>query len=309
MNSHYNSDFQIDVSIIIVNYNTLELTDKCIKSIIKYTNNLKYEIILVDNASTDGSVEYFKSIKEITCILAPKNLGFGQANNLGVNKAKGEFVFFLNSDTLLKENSIKKMIDFFRSNEKKLKIGALGCILIDAEGKINGFGNEFPTCKKEIEFYKSKLPILKYFTQNKFINNYSNKHVFFEIDYVIGADLMMKRNIFEKLKGFDKDYFMYYEESDLQKRMRKLNLKALIYTDTKIIHLEDGTGKTIKTYSNQKRKIIHTSKNIYLKKNDAANFKNYVLWDRLFLFLNRFNRNYTKKENKEYICELKKTHK
>lgn len=300
----------MDCSIIIVNYNTREITEDCVVSIQKYTQEIKYEIILIDNASTDGSGKYFSQLQGITFIQASENLGFGRANNIAASKAKGEFLFFLNSDTLLTENSLKKMVDFFRDNEEKLNIGALGVVLTDLEGNYNGSGSQFPTCKKEIQLIKTSLPKIGKFFKSISLPIKIENVSYFKIDYVIGADLMMKNTVFKKLTGFAPEFFMYYEESDLQKRMTdELQLYSYIYTGTKIIHLEDGTGKQLKQYSNRKRTILHKSKNIYLKKHDAENFSGYKLADSFFLFLNRFNAKYTSKENSEYISEIKKTHK
>lgn len=297
------------VSIIIVNYNTKEITENCINSIISQTKEIKYEIILVDNGSTDGSKEYFEKRNDIKYIYSNENLGFGRANNLGAKEAKGEFLFLLNSDTILIENALQKLYVFFNENEKKRNIGALGCLLVDEKLNVNGYGDEFPSCKNEINKYMSSIPIINLFWKKK-----NNKELlsliddFFEIDYVIGADILMRREVFNKLNGFDENFFMYYEESDLQKRMNLLNLKSYIYNKTKIIHLEDASGKALKQYTNKKRIIVHKSKNLYLKKNDAENFSIYKIYDNLFLLLNRFNKKYTQQEYKEYFTEIKKTH-
>ncbi|MGN7990533.1 glycosyltransferase family 2 protein [Pedobacter sp. 22226] len=300
----------MDVSIIIVNYNTKFLTRSCIDSLINNTSDIKYEIILVDNASTDGSKEEFSEMSDITFIPCKENLGFGRANNLGSESASGEFLFFLNSDTLLTENSIKKLFDFFVENERTLQIGSLGCVLIDKKGNFNGDGSEFPTCKSEILNYKYRTPILKFFKKNKdYIKSsmvYSAE--FYPIGYVIGADLMMRKTVFDKLHGFDPRFFMYYEESDLQFRMKKMGFESYIYTGTKIIHLEDGSGKQIKKYNNRKRIIVHTSKNIYLKKNDPDNFPKFKLWDQFYLYLSRLNPNYTLQEKRDFEIAVKKTY-
>lgn len=299
----------MQVSIIIVNYNTKKITNDCIDSIISQTKDIEYEIILIDNASTDGSKEYFEKRNDIKYIYSNENLGFGRANNLGAKEAKGDFLFLLNSDTLLIENSIKKLYYFFCQNELGLKIGALGCVLIDKNLKINGFGDEFPSCTKEISNYLSLIPILKFFSKRnirKELELLANDY--FEIDYVIGADILMRKEVFNNLNGFDEDFFMYYEESDLQKRMNLLNLKSFIYTKTNIIHLEDASGKAIEHYSNMKRIIVHKSKNLYLKKNDLENFNKYKICDNFFLWLNKFNKKYTQQEYREYLKEIKKTH-
>ena len=300
----------MQVSIIVVNYNTKDITENCIASIITQTKDVEYEIILVDNASTDGSKEYFEKRNGIHYIYSNENLGFGRANNLGAKSASGEFLFLLNSDTLLIENSIQKIYDFYSKNEKELKIGALGCLLVDENLVVNGYGDRFPSCKEEISNYLSRVPLLNFFYKKNAKNKtdyLSNEY--FEIDYVIGADIFIRKEKFTEIKGFDEDFFMYYEESDLQKRIKSiLNLKNYVYTKTRIIHLEDASGKNIKKYTNKKRIIVHKSKNLYLKKNDYKNFRKYKMYDNLFLWLSRFNKKYTSQEYVEYKNEIKKTH-
>lgn len=289
------------VSVIIVNYNTKDLVVDCLSSIYKYTNNFDYEIIVVDNASVDGSQEVIKKwFPNVILIESNVNLGFGRGNNLGAERAQGDYLFFLNSDTLLVENSIKKMYDFFVENGDYMKIGSLGCLLIDKDRNINGMGNELPTCASEIQQHLQRLPILKFFFP-RIIKEYQLNNVFFEIGYVIGADLMMLKSTFDSLGGFSPEFFMYYEESDLQARMKGLGLISGIYTHTKIVHLEEQSGARIKKYNNKKRIITHVSRNLYLKRNDFCNYTKYRRIDSLFLKLNIFNRKFTALENKEYI--------
>lgn len=298
----------IKVSIIIVTYNTFQITKDCIDSIFENTSNLNFEIILVDNASTDGSRDFFSTHKNIKYKYLDENLGFGKANNIGAADASGEYVFFLNSDTILFENSIHKMIVFFEVNETALKIGALGCVLIDENLKPNGSGSHFPTCKSTIIEYLYQIPPLRIFVKKPEDKPYPFEKSFFKIDYIIGADLLIRKTTFEKLEGFYKEYFMYFEETDLQHQMNnKLGLSSYIYTGTKIIHLAERSGAFIKNYSNRKRIISRYSKNIYLKRNDGKNFSSFSFFENFFLFLSKFNFNYTKEENKQFIFEIKKT--
>ena len=116
-----------DVSIIIVNYNTLHVLQPCIDSIVENTRDINYEIIVVDNGSIDGSVEALTNDQRITFIPTGENLGFGRANNRGLERAIGRYIFFLNSDTLLKNNAIKMLFDF--AGQYPSQLGALGCIL------------------------------------------------------------------------------------------------------------------------------------------------------------------------------------
>ena len=120
----------MDVSIIIVNYNTLGLTSDCIESIVDKTSDLEYEIILVDNASTDSSKAVFPQDPRVRYIYSDRNLGFGRANNLGIREATGRYLFFLNSDTILLNNAVKYFFDFCEKNPEH-KIGALGAVLKD----------------------------------------------------------------------------------------------------------------------------------------------------------------------------------
>ena len=134
----------MDVSIIIVNYNTKNLTLQCIDSIYEKTIGVSFEIIIVDNNSTDGSQELLSQDNRIVFVEAGENLGFGKANNLGVEKSNGKFIFFLNSDTILVNNAIKCFYDY-SINHQQLKLGAIGCLLENRDGeKVHSYGF-FPT--------------------------------------------------------------------------------------------------------------------------------------------------------------------
>lgn len=234
------------VSIIIVNYNTLELTKNTINSVIEKTKNLKYEIILVDNASVDGSVEFFeKEYKnKIIFIKNNENLGFGKANNKGIEIARGKYVFLLNPDTLLINNAIKILFDFMENNEN---CGVCGGNLYDLDMRpMSSFDKKMITYKslyikdiiKEIKFRISKKikRIVKY---DNF--NYSDKPC--EVKIIIGADMMIRKKVLEKIGFFDEDFFMYHEESELCFRVLKNNFKIYSVPKAKIIHLEGQSSK------------------------------------------------------------------
>lgn len=299
----------VDVSIIIVNYNTKQLLEDCVKSIYEKTFDVNFEIIIVDNNSNDGSQEFIRNNLPKTVLIESEfNLGFGLANNLGAKSAKGEFLFFLNSDTVLLENSIKILIEFFKIKEKKLNIGVLGAMLVDKKHTINGFGSHFPTCSEENIINLRKIPFIKWFVSIPQKESYNFENGYFEVDYVIGADMLLRKELFDEMNGFSKDFFMYYEESDLQKRMDNLGFKRYITTKTKIIHLEDGSGKVIQKYSNRKRTIVHKSRNIYLRRNDEENFSRFAPIDFIILILNFLNFKYSFKENFSYFREILKTY-
>lgn len=226
----------MDVSIIIVNYNTRDLTLNCIDSIVDKTTGIEFEIILVDNASTDGSYELFTQDGRIKYIYSQENFGFGKANNLGIKESQGKYLFFLNSDTILLNNAVKYFFDFCENSNEK--IGALGAILIDQnQNNIHSYGR-FITPAYEIWDVICKY--LRFLKKRKFINPPSVTQTT-AVDYITGADLFVPRSVYDELGGFDPAFFMYCEEVDWQFRMAKASYKRLIIVDPRIIHLEGGS--------------------------------------------------------------------
>ena len=290
------------VSIIIVTYNTKDLTHDCIKSVQKYTSELDYEIILVDNASSDGSKDHFAQRTDITYIYSPENLGFGKANNLGAEKATGEYIFFLNSDTLLKENSLKKLYDFFTENENQLKIGVLGCTLIDEKGEPNGSGNYFPTVSSIVTEKFGSLPLIRNFLKYKEVEIPVNKEDYYQIDYVLGADMFLRKDLFYKVDLFNPEYFMYYEEAEIQRKITELGYKNYIMKNVNIVHLvaKSSSNQSAKE-SHFKRLIVNKSRIVYLRNNKKLH--SFFIFEYLFILLNFFNFNYAFKENIDY-CKV-----
>lgn len=234
----------VDVSVIIVNYNTKDLTKRCIDSIMHHTIGIIYEIIVVDNASRDNSVNDIKeNFPNVLVIESKDNIGFGRANNLGVKSAKGKYLFFLNSDCIIIENAIKKMFDYFElNNNEENRIGAIGCTLLDDEYNLNTSYQRFPT--PVIQIKRRIINIVNKILGTNFTSNPKPNYDLkgnFEVDFITGADLFIPKEIFISLGGFDPIFFLYFEETDLQKRMSNISLKRIILKDTNIIHLEGGS--------------------------------------------------------------------
>lgn len=291
--------YKLDVSIIIVNYNTITLLDNCLNSILAHTDGLLYEIIVIDNASIDGSPEMIRiKFPNVKLLASETNLGFGKANNLGVRNAIGEYLFFLNSDTILIENSIKILHDFCIKNALKLNIGVLGCVLVDDAITKSNSGGVFPTPLNDIWLYF--VHFYKRVTRQTFLKRYDFAEPYQCIDMISGADMFMKKINFDEVCGFDEGFFLYYEETDLQKRLEYLGYKNYIISETKIIHLEGGSITSEKP-SNFKRIVIQQSRNRYFKKHHLFGYFIYLLFETIINFLRVFNRNYTFKENKEFI--------
>lgn len=233
----------IELSIIIISYNTKDLLENAIKSIFNNTKNVKYEIIVVDNNSSDGSINMIKNkYSSIKLIANKQNLGFGKACNQAAEIARGEYLFLFNSDCVLIENSLFELLNFIKNNKKAKVVGGK---LIDGEfDAVHSYG----LIPNYIELILMVIPGLgKYLMpkQNREINaGETFKETPFVVPMVIGADLLISKNDFINHNGFDERFFMYFEEMDLQKRL--LNNKgsqAYIIPDVIIKHYERGSSQ------------------------------------------------------------------
>ena len=246
----------LDVSIIIVNYNTKELIFNCLESIFSHTNGITFEVIVSDNGSSDGSIEMLKKdFPKVILIENGKNLGFGSANNKALEIAKGKYVFYLNSDTILLNNAVKIFFDYFESHAE-LNIGGLGCNLQDKNGNITysagPVSGEFSSANELlknlwnlligcfkicIRHYIFKKPLRTVEKKNEKVGYISGK-----VGHISGADLFVKNNSFAR---FDENYFMYYEETDLELQMTRKGFEFYLIEAPEIIHLEGGSDKKV----------------------------------------------------------------
>lgn len=255
-----------DVSVIIVNYNTKSILRECLKSVIEKTSDIDYEIIVVDNASSDGSIDMLRQeFPDALAIEAGDNLGFGRANNLGMSKASGKYLFLLNSDTILLNNTIRIFYDRAEQLAKEgYKIGTLGAILLNnARQTCHSYGS-FITPASE---FKDLISKYLRFLKNKTNTNPQRIEDVLEVDYITGADMFLPAEVFRKTGGFDPDFFMYCEEVDWQKRMEEAGYMRLVIDGPEIVHLEGGseTGDS-HLWSPSRLTNIYTSRKIYRKK-------------------------------------------
>lgn len=222
----------MNVSIVIVNYNTSDLLDKCIASVMEKTNDIVYEIIVVDNASSDNSVLMMKKKYSTVKLIESKlNLGFGKGNNLGASFASGKYLFLLNTDTILINNAIKVLFDFMEM-EVNQNVGACGGNLFNLDLTPNfSYSLNFPSLKN-IFSYRSGLSFL----QNN--ENFNTSDEIKDVAIIIGADFFVRRKIFNEIGGFDPSYFMYVEDGDLCYRICQQNYKIVSVPQAKIIHLQ-----------------------------------------------------------------------
>lgn len=254
----------MDVSIIIVNYNTYDLTLDCINSIKEKTNNIKYEIIVVDNNSPNRIIENLK-LENVRLVLNSKNGGFGYANNIGNKYAKGKYLFFLNSDTILMNNAIFELFEFM---EKKSNVGICGGNLYTLEHKPTiSFERFKPSLINTVDNYLGDFLKKMFFKENLFFLNKSNPE---RINgYISGANFFIRKNIFDSLKGFDEDFFMYYEEVELSYRVNKLGFDTYVVPTSRIIHLEGGSQNK---GNSLKRKWMEESEKLYYLKTNTLGY-------------------------------------
>lgn len=267
----------MNLSIIVINYNTKDLTLSCLDSIYKQypkeLENGEFEVILIDNASPDGSgkelLNQLKDRKEITFIESKENLGFGRGNNKAAEEAKGEFLLFLNSDTEISDKGLISMVEFLSKNEK---VGVLGARLENIDGT-----NQ----RSAVKFYSLPNLFLMLLGLERLGFLRKSPANISKVDWVSGASLMIRRNLFEKLNGFDKNLFMYIEDMELCFRVQKANYDVFFYPNIKIVHKERGSSNKAFAVLNIYKGIkyfykIHKSKGQY-------NFASFLLKTKAFL--------------------------
>lgn len=273
-----------DVSIIIVNYNTYGLVLQCIESVIKNTSCILYEIIVVDNNSPNREIEDLNKVfPQVKLILNNDNSGFGIANNIGNKVANGKFIFLLNSDTIVIDNSIYELYKFMLENPY---VGACGGNLYDEKFKpATSFTRFMPSILSDIDYFFYN--IYSKFLYGKDLNYCYGESPILIRGNISGADLMISKHVFDELGGFDESFFMYYEETDLLFRIRAINYKTYIVPSSKIIHLEGASEalKSIKldwTYESKEKYFIKNKSKISLK---ISNFIFYLtVLQRLLIF-------------------------
>lgn len=258
----------MDVSIIMINYNTYQLASEAIESIFEQTKNLQFEIILLDNASPDDSGKLLeqKFGSKITFIQLDDNLGTSKAFNVGVSNSSGKYVLWLNTDILLKENFIYSIFSFM---EKNPDCGICGGNILDFNGKpTHSFRRKLPSLKTVKQGYSVTRKIINAIFKKLLSEEYNYTHVPLEVGYITGADMMVRRSVFDEIGGFDEDIFMYAEESEFTFRMKKnTRYKAIVVPYAHIFHLEGASFHSNKNICNEKRfQAVINGNYIYFKK-------------------------------------------
>lgn len=230
----------MDVSIIIINFNSASFTTNCIDSINKFTTDLSFEIIVVDNNSKPEDLtileQYIKD-KPITLVKSKTNLGFGGGNDLGYQFAKGNHYAFVNNDAELTENSLLKL---FQYSNQHSDVGVLGLHQVDAEGKPFKYSyRQFINLSYHL--FNHKKPKAYYSAKTK-----SDLTTPFEVDLVSGAFMFFKKNAYETCGGFDPNIFLFYEEMDICLRLKQKGYKTVFFPESTFIHYQGKSSANVK---------------------------------------------------------------
>ncbi|MCJ7793291.1 MAG: glycosyltransferase family 2 protein [Candidatus Marinimicrobia bacterium] len=240
---------KINLSVIILNYNTHVFLQACLRSLAKsQKEKITLETIVVDNASTDGSGEMVKeNFPEVKLIMNKKNIGFAAANNQAVKKAKGQYLLFLNPDTLVQPETLKTMVKYMKKNPKT---GAATCRVELTNGQLDyACHRGFPTPWNAFTYFSG---LAKLFPKSKLFSGYTLSHLSLQkthpIDSACGAFLMVRREAGEESHWWDEDYFWYGEDLDFCYRLKEKGWRIDYVPQTKIIHYK-GAASGIKKHS------------------------------------------------------------
>lgn len=244
----------MQLSVIILNYNVRYFLEQCILSVQKALTNIEAEIIIIDNNSSDDSCRMIKNLfPNVKLIENKENYGFPKGNNIGVAQTKGEYICILNPDTVVAEDTFSKLLKFVTSSAVEmpsLNLGIIGCKLIDGTGNFlpeskRGIPTPWVAFTKICSLYKISNLFGKYYAQH-LTENQSGK-----VEILVGAFMIMKRDLYNEIGGFDENCFMYSDDIDLSYMALKKGKSNYYYHETTVIHYKGES--TVRDYNYMKR--------------------------------------------------------
>lgn len=259
----------LQLSVIIVNYNVREFLDHALTSLRKAMKGIRGEIIVVDNASDDGSVEMVrKRYPNVELIASDLNLGFAKANNVALKRARGKYLLLINPDTVVQEDTLRVMIGFF---EEHSEVGLAGCKILNPDGTFQlACRRSFPT--PWVAFTKI-FGLSALFPQSRFFGRYNltylNPNQTYEVDAVSGSFMVLRRDVYEHVGGLDEDFFMYGEDLDWCYRIQRAGWKIYYVPATQIIHYK---GESTKRSSIDEIKMFYEAMDLFVRKHLSHSF-------------------------------------
>ncbi len=271
------------LSVIIVNFNVKYFLEQCLCSVIKAIKNIEGEIIVIDNNSTDGSRDFFlNKFSEVNFIWNHENEGFAKANNKALKEASGDYILFLNPDTIVPEDCFEKCITFIQSKNDSI---ALGSKMIDGTGRfLKESKRAFPsplTSLYKLSGLSGLFPRSKIFS--KYHLGYLDKNATHEVDVLAGAFMMMPKKITESVGSFDESFFMYGEDIDLSYRIQKAGFRNYYFAENTIIHFK---GESTKKGSLNYVRMFYKAMSVFVQKHyggTKAGLFNFLIQSAIYL--------------------------
>jgi GT2 family glycosyltransferase len=253
----------MQLSIIIVNYNVRHFLEQCLASVRLATQGLQAEVLVADNASTDGSLAYLQPrFPEVRWLPLPHNVGFARANNLALQQARGRYILFLNPDTIVAEDTLHQTIAFM---EAHAQAGALGIRMIDGSGRFLPESKRgFPTPTAAL--YK-QLGLYHWFPRSALFNHYYLGHLpehrTQPVEVLAGAFMLVKKTVLDEVGSFDERFFMYGEDIDLSYRITQAGYRNYYFADSTIIHFK---GESSGQHSMRYVRLFYQAMQLFVQK-------------------------------------------
>ncbi len=257
------------LSVIIVNYNVRAFLENALVALRESMKGIDAEVFVVDNASDDGSVEMVRQkFPEVNCIVSPRNIGFAAANNIALGRCRGEFILLLNPDTLVQEDTMKRMTEFLQNNPDA---GLAGCKILNPDGSLQlACRRTFPrpwVAFSKIVGLSALFPGSRLF--GKYNLTYLDPSQLHEVDAVSGSFMILRRKVYEDISGLDEQFFMYGEDLDWCYRIKEAGWKIFYVPSTQIIHYK---GESVKRSDIDEVKVFYQAMKIFARKHFHRGF-------------------------------------
>ncbi len=253
------------LTVQIVNWNAREHLRQSLRSILDTPPKVPYEIIVLDNASHDGSVQMIeKEFPQVRLLVSEQNLGFSRGHNLIAKGAQGNYLFLLNPDTIVMPSALDLLVAYA---ERHPEMGIIGPKILNPDGSLQYSCRQFPNPTAALF---RNTPLGKLFPNNRFTRDYLmtdwDHNSEREVDWVSGAALFIRRELYERLGGLDEQFFMYCEDTDLCYRAWQLGGRVVYYPEAKIVH---AIGRSTDLVANRMIRVFHISMYRFYKKHYA----------------------------------------
>ncbi len=265
----------MDLTVVVASYNARDVLRACLASLRTAGPSLAIEVVVVDNNSRDGSPEMVAAeFSEVTLLRNEHNEGFGRANNRALKIARGRYVLCLNSDTVIPEGSLEPMIEFLDENPD---VGIVGCRLERPDGELD------PACKRSFPTPVSALArflhLDRIFPNSRVLGSY--RRTFedpagrYEVDSVVGAFMLVRREVIQEVGGFDEDFFMFGEDLDWCWRVKRHRYKVFYLGDQRVVHHK---GASVRTEPQKMNWHFHRAMFLFHKKHLVERYPFFVNW-------------------------------